>query len=275
MSRLPRISKSSLPYGTLFQTKDFSLENFALDPIEYMIELTQSRYVSLIHKTDRSMVYELTVDPFGNSGRLAVKRVSGSTKYEVMWGTSTRERRRKLHQRVKNEIYSARRAFNRGVGTNAPYFLGGLLGRRDAWLIYKYLGEGIFMDNYLYTRDSFSHRISIEDVLRALAFQLARLHGKSSERGILHGDINTGNVFLGLEELELPPRCRGEGCDILFTDWELFGPNQPARYLSKKERMAELHGLVSEERNLYNLARLTKDEFWCVMEVYNKVTGIK
>jgi hypothetical protein len=172
-----------------------------------------------------------------------------------------------LEARVANEIYSPRLAHEKGLDTCAPHFLGGSIAGEEAWLVYRHIGKGVFFDDYLIARESFETKFSLDSVLDSIAEQFARLHGKKGETGRRHGDLNTGNVFIQIEEDEqTQPK-------ILIIDWELCDHQLPEVELTKSARHQDIFSLAGQKRNLSNAARLEREGFLRLKRKYDTIVG--
>ncbi len=273
---LPQVVEREFGDRVLFEAGNFGFpEGFVDNPVKYMRSLVEARTASLVHNSDRSLVYrtELALGRDGSS--VIVKRSKAGTKSVAMGRMSSEEASQSLVRRVRNEIYTPRKIAERGVGTGAELFRGAILDGEEAWLIYESLeGKGVFLDDYIAAlRGLKDENIKMSILGKALATYFSKLHGKKREEGWLHRDANTGNVFLRkrLEGEDPSPMIEIE--DVLFIDWELSDHSEGPRVLERKERLQDIYTLAGETRNINNAGKLAKPEFLSLRDQYLSLIG--
>lgn len=267
---LPLVREERYGDAVRFLTEQEIPAAFLEAPALYTSDLVRGKDALVIHASDRSTVYAVQYDPFsGNAAPVIIKHLHGRTKEIVMRGDFGNAGDL-LARRVRNRIYTARHAYDRGIMTSSPLFKGGVLREEDAWLAYAHAPAGVFMDDFLYARSTFADRFSLDDALEQVAVAMAALHGRAGEPGLLHRDLNTGNVLLLSDRRD---RHIPSGCGVMLIDWEMSDYWIEPRVLSRKERCEDIYRLAGSSRNLHNKARLSKEEYVVLQERYDELAG--
>ena len=203
MTKLPNIKEIYKDNYTFFLTDEAKKTNiFFENPLNFIETLTKKKLTNVIYKSDRSIIYRISQNPFSeeinNKEPIIIKQMVPNTKEIVKQGRQ-QEAQGLLRRRIANNIYSPRIYSELGINTDAQNFICGLVDSSIAFLAYKQFDKGIFFDDYLANMDKFSKDIPLEKVLDCIAKSALKLHGKRGEKGILHNDLNTGNIFLSTE----------------------------------------------------------------------------
>jgi len=271
MIELPNLKERYQNNYTFFLTEGAKkTDMFFENPLNFVETLTKKELTNVIYKSDRSIIYRVSQNPFSeeinNKEPIIIKQMVPNTKEIVKQGRQ-QEAQGLLRRRIANNIYSPRIYSELEINTDAQNFICGLVDSSIAFLAYKQFDKGVFFDDYLANMDKFSKDIPLEKVLDCIAKSVLKLHGKRGEKGILHNDLNTGNIFLSTENKT--NSLKNNGLEISIIDWELCDYNKGKYVIEDSKRYQELFTLAGENRNLYSAARLKKEDFLILKKIYN------